>query len=44
MNLAITRTANIQSATILNIVSLTLLLFWNIGDVKEKRSPRKSST
>lgn len=37
------RALNIQSATILNIVSLTLLLFWNIGDVKEKRSPRKSS-
>jgi hypothetical protein len=37
------RALNIQSATILNIVSLTLMLFWNIGDVKEKRSPRKSS-
>ena len=37
------RALNIQSATILNIVSLTLLLFWNIGDLKEKRSPRKSS-
>jgi len=37
------RSLNIQSATILNIVSLTLLLFWNIGDAKEKRSPRKSN-
>jgi len=36
------RKLNIQAATILDIVSLTLTLFWKIADVKENRSPRKS--
>ena len=37
------RALNIQSATLLNIVSLTLTLFGKIGDVKESRSAQKST-
>ncbi len=36
------RSLNIQSATILDIVTLTLTLFGKIGEVKENRSPRKA--
>ena len=37
------RALNIQAATLLNIVSLTLTLFGKIGELKESRSEQKSS-